>query len=115
MQLIRPATEEEVKSIADSADLSDGTVVVALDTPKGPILAVLRYPVEVDPVVFPEGCDNRQKFIFMRDVATGLKWQGRASFYFNIKADDAEWLQTAEKWGAERVSEAPEYRLKKAL
>jgi len=116
MDLIRAATPAEVESIKDKADIQPTSFVVALDSPQGTILAVVRRPVEVDPVLFPEGLNDRMKYIFVRDIANGLKWQGETSFYFNTAADGNEsWHKVIKSFGAEQVSPGPEIRWKKVL
>jgi hypothetical protein len=112
---LRAATTAEIESIRDKSDLDPTCQVVALDTPKGAIIGVIRRPVELDPVHFPEGVDDRHKTVFARDVANGLLFMGVTHFYFNVPADDAKWLAVIQNWGAESVSPAPELRFKKVL
>lgn len=115
MQEVRPATPEEVKSIESYSDLDETCAVFALDTPQGTILAVRRLAVEIDPLLYPEGLDNRWKVIFARDIAHILMGGGVTKYYFNAPTDDEKWLNVIEKYGAERVSRAPEHRYKKVL
>ena len=116
MNLIRPATEAEIASIRDRADIQPTSLVVALDTPQGAILGVIRWPVELNPVIFPEGLPDRLKYVFVRDVANGLKFKGETSFYFQIPTEDNEaWLKVVKTFGAEQVSPVPEFRMKKVL
>ncbi len=115
MKELRAATAAEVDSIKERSDLDPTCLVVALDTPKGPILGVIRRPVELDPVFFPEGLDDRYKPLFARDVANGLLFQGVTHYYFNIPAGDEAWQNAVKKWGAESVSREPEIRFKKVI
>ncbi len=115
MNTVRLATEAEIESIKDFSDLGPTCTVVALDTDKGPILAVIRRPVEVNPVIWPEGVPDRVKYVFMRDIATGLKFQLADSFYFNVLAENEAMRKVAATLGAEEVSPAPEIRYKKVL
>ncbi len=115
MNIPRLATEAEVESIKDKAALDSSCTAIAWDTEKGTVLAVIRRPIELDPVIFPESFPDKLKYFFWLLEATGLKHQGADCFYFNIKADDASMLKVAESLGAEPISEAPEIRFKKAL
>lgn len=115
--LLRAAKKEEIEKIAPQADLDPTCLVIALDSPKGTILAVLRVATEVDPAFFPEGCDTRQKLLFMRDIENFLIGRGVAQYYFNLHADEAsvDYRSAVEKWGAQPVSTAPDIRFKKQL
>ena len=113
--LIRPATEEEVKRIEKESDLGPGTTVIALDTPAGVALAVKRIAVEIDPVFFPEGLNTRGRALFIRDLETGLIWEGITVYYFNVDATNQGWRDTVEAYGAEQVSKGPEIRYRKSL
>ncbi len=115
MNRIRLATPEEIESIKSTSDLDVTCSVLALDTQSGTAFAVVRTPVEVDPVHFPEGWTDRLKAMFMRDVETVLSAKGALSYYFNVKASDTEWIHSVETWGAERTSLSEEYRFKKIL
>lgn len=112
---IRAATKEEVERIADTSDLGPGCVVVALDTPKGAILAVIRTLKELDPVHYPEGIDTRMKTVFLRDTAHLMLGMGAPSYYFNLPADDETYQAAAKHWGCEQVSTSPVLRFKKDL
>ena len=46
---IRLATPEEIETIKATADCGAGSNVLALDTPEGTPMAVIRTAVEVDP------------------------------------------------------------------
>jgi hypothetical protein len=114
---LRAAKPEEIESIKDKSDLTPESIVLALDTPKGPILGVVRVVTELDPVYFPEGLDTRWKTTFLRDAQTFMTAKGFDSYYFNIDADDAneDWRAFQEKWGAVKVFEVPTYRYKTSL
>ena len=115
MNQLRAATPQEIESIKVNSDLDPTCLVVAMDTPQGAILGVIRRPVELDPVHFPQGLDDRYKVLFARDVSTGLMFQGVTHFYFNVDAGDTAWQNVIKKWGAEAVSPAPEIRFKKVV
>jgi hypothetical protein len=115
MKKIRLATEEEITSIQDRADLDTGCTVVALDTPNGPILGVMRQIVELDPVVFPPKVDDRTKYMFIRDAEILMMARGVPFYYFNIKTEDESWIKIAERAGAQKTSEGPEFRFKKII
>lgn len=117
LQRVRDAKPEEIESIKDSSDLSEGSMVLALDTPKGTAFAVIRPVIELDPVHFPEGLENRWKAIFVRDVETVLSSKGLKSYYFNVANSDemAPWREVVQKWGARPTSREPEVRFRKDL
>ena len=114
---LRAARPEEIEKIKASSDLGPGCAVAALDTPNGPILAVVRHAWEVDPMYFPEGCDDRHKAMFLRDISNYMFGLGAPSYYFNIHASDAfkPFREAVVARGAEQVSTEPEIRFKKDL
>ncbi len=114
---LRAAKPEEIESIKEKSDIGLNCEVVALDTPKGPIIGVVRIVSELDPVYFPEGIENRWKTTFLRDIETRMTGQGIPAYYFNIDADDAnaDWRAFQEKWGAKKVFSVPTYRYKTSL
>lgn len=114
MNRVRKATEEEIEKIKSFSDLS-GCSILALDTPQGPILGVLRTAIEVDPVIYPEALPDRWKLIFQRDVETVLAAQGVPKYYFNLHASNEEWNKEVKKWGAIPQSTEPEIRYVKVL
>lgn len=111
---IRVAKPEEVKAIEATSDLQ-GCTVLALDTPEGTITAVVRTPVEVDPVRYPEDISDRWKAMFQRDVETVLAAQGVTHYYFNVHAANEQWRHVVETYGALAQSNEPEIRYKKVL
>ena len=111
---IRLATPEESKTLEDRGDIQ-GCTVLALDTPEGVALAVVRTALEVDPMVFPEGMSNRLKTVFIRDVETVLAAQGARQYYFNVHATNEPMLNFSKHYGAVPTSTEPEIRFKKAL
>ena len=117
MDSLRPATSEEIAKISGSSDLDATCKVVALDTPKGPILFVVRKAVEVDPVYMPEGYSARHFVTGIRDISNFLLGHGATKFYFNLHADEEskEYREFIEHWGATPVSTAPDIRYKKEL
>ena len=115
MNRIRLATTEEIESIKSTSDLDATCSVLALDAQSGTAFAVVRTPVEVDPVYFPENWTTRLKAMFMRDVETVLSAKGATSYYYNIKVSDTDWINAVESWGGVRTSAAEEFRFKKLL
>lgn len=111
---IRVATPEEVATIEKNSDCK-GCMVLALDTPEGTPLAVIRTAVEVDPVIYPEKLSNRMKAMFQRDVETVLAAQGVQSYYFNVHASNERMLEAVKTYGAVEQSTEPEIRFKKVL
>src|SRR5579859_1330634 len=105
MKRLRMATPEEVEGLQAKSDLDASCSVLALDTADGTAFAVVRMPVEVDPVYFPEGFSDKLKAFFMRDLETYLSARGAFSYYFNIHADDSneQWRKVVQTWGAEMV------------
>ncbi len=108
MDAVKLSTPEEVEEIAMSSDLSPGAVVVSF----GPDRAVIRTVLEIDPVF----CENpKRKAWLVSHLETWLRLNGVSSYYFNISANDSEWKETVERWGAKQVSTEPELRFKKEL
>lgn len=115
MQRLRSATDEEVEKIRATSDLDATCIVLALDTPQGTALAVIRNPVEVDPVYFPEGASTKLNAFFIRDIETFLSAKGISSYYFNCDPANEVWVEAVKHWGAEQVSTKEELRFKKIL
>ncbi len=115
MKRLRAATKEEVEKIRATSDLSEGCIVLALDTAQGVGLAVVRTVVEVDPVYFPDTWNTKLKTFFVRDIETFLSAKGVSAYYFNVKSDAEEWISNVQHWGAERTSPTEEYRFKQTL
>lgn len=114
MERIRLATEKEVESILEVADLTNGDVVYGLTTQNGVGLAVRRLAIEIDPMVTP-GWNSRQRLLFIRDIETVLHAQGASHYYFNVDPDDQEWIGFVKGIGAEQVSPKPLLRFKRTL
>ena len=115
MKRLRLATSEEVEKIRDNSDLDPSCIVLALDTQVGTALAVVRMPVEVDPVYFPPEFSDKLKVFFMRDIETYLAAKGATSYYFNILAEDEKTIEVMKHWGSEQVSTGKELRFKQTL
>jgi hypothetical protein len=112
---IRLATEAEVESIKAVGDI-EGSMVLGLTTEQGVPLAVVRTVVEVDPVIYPEGFNNRLKLVFQRDIETVLAAKGVAKYYFNVHVSNTNMLEVGIKnLGAIQVSTEPEFRFSKVL
>lgn len=115
MKRLRLATEDEIDQIRHSADLDNGTIVVALDTVHGSCLAVIKTSVIVNPVFFPEGATDKIKYFFMRDIETFLSAKGAPSYYTFLPTNDQNYLDTMKHYGAEQVSKEPELFFKISL
>lgn len=108
MEGIKQATPEQVARIAADSDLTNGSLVVAF----GDDTAVIRMAVELDPL----HCESpKRKAWFIWGLENWMRLNGVQEYYFNVAADDAEWQQAVEGWGAERTSLTPEFRYKKRL
>lgn len=115
MKRLRLATPEEVEGIRETSDLDPSCIVLALDTQAGTAMAVVRMPVEVDPVYFPAEFSDKLKVFFIRDIETYLSAKGATSYYFNVHAEDEKWIENIKSWGCEQVSETSEIRFKQKL
>lgn len=111
---IRVATPEEVETVVKSGDSREGTVL-ALTTPEGTPLAVIRTVVEVDPIFFPEKLSDRMKAMFIRDIETVLAAQGVSKYYFNVHSSNEKMVNYSTHYGAFKLSTEPEFRFVKAL
>lgn len=111
---IRIATAEEVEQIQAVSDCQ-GATVLALTTPEGTPMAVVRSVVEVDPLFFPEKLSDRMKAMFIRDVETVLAAQGVHKYYFNVHATNEKMLNYSKHYGATELSTEPEIRFVKVL
>jgi hypothetical protein len=115
MKKLRYATEEEIRSIAQKADYNPSAIVLAQDTPHGPILSVVKQVIEVDPVHYPEGCEDRFKLLSANNVEAFLMGKGVSAYYFNIWNEMEDWQIVVKNYGAEQISMAPEVRFKKVI
>lgn len=113
MEDIRVATPEEVESIRAHGDFIPTSQVIAF----GKTLAVLRLATELDPVFFAEGMSDSQKLYFIKNLETHMRLTGVPVYYFNIEAGEGyeKWRGVVERYGAEKVSSAPEFRYRKVL
>jgi len=114
---IREATPEEIETIRENSEITEGSVVLAFDTPKGVALAVIRSVVELDPIHFPAELEPRWKGIFVRDLETVLTTKGVRSYFFSVWANEdmKSWREIVEKWGAQCISLESEFRYRKDL
>jgi|SRR5581483_869904 len=115
MEPIRLATEDEIKAIADHADLASAASVVAFGTGDTAVLAVLRNAFEIDPMISGDKVTTQRKAFFIWGLENALRMQGIKQYYFNVLADDEKYRGIVESWGATAVSTAPEIRYKKVL
>lgn len=112
MDIIRLATPEEVEAIQSKSDITPASTVVTFG---GKDFAVLRNCFELDPVIFDPETTDKRKLFFLTNLETSMRLQGMREIYFNIHADDADWIKVATHWGASPTSEKPEIRFKKVL
>lgn len=114
---IRLATEKEIEAIRDRADLMpNATTVLALDNDKGGAdMAVVRRPVELNPVIYAEGTTDMRRARFLYALEERFLGAGIDRYYFEIAADNEDYQKVVEHWGAERVSPVPEYRYLKVI
>lgn len=117
MKQLRPATIEEIESIKEESNLTQTSQVVALDTPLGPILYVVRQAVELDPVHMPKGSNAHHFGAALRDISNWFLGGGVTTFFFNLHCEDAdgEYGEFMEKWGCDRLSKKPIYRYRKDI
>lgn len=111
MDIIRIATPEEIEKIANDSDLTMASSVLTF----GKDHAVLKQVTEVDPMFWDEGTSHQKKALFVWGIENILRFQGVREYYFNVHCTDEDYQKIVEKWGAQRVSTAPEYRYKKNL
>lgn len=111
MDDIRLATEEEVKTIAERADLTRGCSVWAM----GKDLAVVRQCIELDPVFYAEDSSNQRKLVFIWGLMNMLRATGTPEVYFNVPVALEQYRKVVEHFGAEPTSMEPEIRYKKSL
>jgi hypothetical protein len=109
---IRLATQEEVTPIADVMDITPTSTVVTFG---GKDFAVIRVCYEIDPMIFAEDTADRRKLFFLTNLETSLRLQGVKEVYFNVKADDPQYLEVLKHLGAEPMSDIPTVRFKKVL
>ena len=112
MDIIRLASEEEVKTIAEGADLTNATTVVTFG---GKDFGVIRICYELDPMIFASDTTDKRKLLFLMNLETALRLQGVKEIYFNIHAKDEAYIKVIENWGGQPVSTEPDIRFKKVL
>lgn len=107
LEKIRLATEEEVKSIADQANLTPMSRVLAM----GDMKAVWKVCNELDPVFFAESSPTKMyKFIWgIENIFMGA---GLTEYYFQVPVKSEEYIKIVEHFGGQRQSKEPEYRYK---
>jgi hypothetical protein len=104
---IRLATQEEIDLIKDRSDILPGKTQVYA---KGTIRAVVRFPVEANPIIWGEGVTDREKVAFMYALEERMLGAGFDRYYVQIDAADEQWIKVIENWGFQRVSPIPEFR-----
>jgi hypothetical protein len=110
---IRLASAEEIEGIRDKADLMPGcTWVYALDAEKGtPDIAVVRRPVEVNPVIYGSETTDQRRLRFIYALEARLLGAGIDRYYSMFDATKTEYIRTMEHFGFERISPVPEIRM----
>lgn len=112
LDVIRYATDEEIKSIADRSDLTTASKVISFG---GKDMAVLRTCTEIDPMFFHPDSNTHRKLIFAMNLETTLRLSGIKEIYFNVPVSDEKYIKVLETWGATPTSQEPELRFKKVL
>lgn len=116
---VRLATQEEIESIRDRANLTPTCSIYAYDpqTPDGkPDFAVFRMTPELDPAIFAEDSSLRRRATFIWALENGLRMTGSVPFYcFNVRATDQEMIDAALANGSEQLSPEPFHRFIKKL
>lgn len=111
---IRNASENEINSIKDRADLTASSSVWCWPDDKGEVdSAVIRQCVEIDPVFFAPTSGNSRKMFFFWGLVNMLKANGAREVYFDIDAEGSEqYVNILEKLGATKTTAKPQYRFK---
>lgn len=112
MDTIRFATPEEFAAIIPVSDITEGSSVVTFGNKD---FAVFRNCFELDPVIFDPTTGNKRKMLFLMNMETALRLQGLKEIYFDIPADDPEYIEVMKNWGAIQKSVVPHVRFKKVL
>ena len=112
MDQIRLATVEEVEDKHQLLDITPTSTVVSFG---GKDFAVVRDTRELDPILFSPTTGNQRKILFLMNLETALRLQGTKELYFNIPADDPDYIAVMRNWGAEPIKEVPMIRMKKVL
>lgn len=108
---IRLATPEEVEAIRKDSDLTNATRVLVFDNDR----AVIRMALEVDPVHFAKDTPKHKRALFLWGIENTLRLEGVPEYYFNVRVEDQEFIDTVKGFGAVQVSRGPELRFKKTL
>lgn len=107
MKHISLATPEQVEAIKDRADILPGrTEIVQLNGN----IAVIRMPVEINPVIWREGASDKERTQFIYSLEERLLGAGFDRYYCQIDAKDEKWQRIIEHWGFQKVSPVEEYR-----
>lgn len=114
---VRPASEDEHKQIAATADLTPtSSVWVWPNEGKDSDMAVLRQCLEVDPMYFAETSGSPRRGMFAWVIMNMLRVQGIKEIYFNVDAEGQEaYVALLEKMGAKRTTDKPQFRFKLEL
>lgn len=113
---IRLATPEEVEAIRPVSNFSPKFMVWAMDNNEGsPDLAVIKEPMEVDPVIFGPHTSNTQKALFIWALEERLAGMGIQQYRFTVDDRDEQWKTVIESWGGRRLNSYPEARFEKVI
>jgi hypothetical protein len=104
---VRLATQEEIDQIADKSDILPGKTQVLA---KGNIRAVVRFPVEANPIIWGEGTTDRERIAFVYALEERMLGAGFDRYYCQVDAQDDKWQKVIENWGFQQVSPQPELR-----
>lgn len=109
---IKLATPEQVNAIKDNSDLMPGgTQVLELDG----TIAVIRTPVEVNPVHWAKDINDVKRGKFIWGLEERLLGAGIDRYYVQIDAKDERWQKVIKGWGFEQVSPIPELRFLRVI
>lgn len=114
---IRPATKEEIETIAAESDLTPTSAVWAWPQ-EGKLsdMAVVRQCMEIDPMHFAPTSASHRKAFFAWGLFNMLRVSGVNEIYFNIDTEGMEdYISILEKMGAQKTSAKPQYRFKLVL
>lgn len=114
---IRLATKDEIDKVKEKSDPVLGhTQFLALDSDTGGVdIAVVRNCFEVNPIIYAEGTNDIRRAKFLWGLEERLLGAGIDRYYFQIDSSKEHYIKTVKHWGAEQVSEVPEFRFLKII
>ena len=108
--MLRMATDEEREQVKQISPISDDAMVFADDLGN---IAAINKVVEIEPIVKGSGKKGFAEFVASLELL--LAQTSIPEYYFSVAADNEQFLIAAEKWGADKVFEAPVYRCVRRL